>query len=97
MASIRNLKKEIDNVASDLFYGAMCFEQFRTDINNKNATDIIVEISLKRNEFISRANNPHGTKDRKLTKEYFKKLNGDITQHVDDILKKLEKLEEAGK
>lgn len=85
MASVRNLKKTINYIAGELFMECL----FRSDLDEKETDNILTKILQKQDEFLSKANNPNGTKNKKLVKEYYKKLKSDLQKDTDDIIEEI--------
>lgn len=93
MASKRKLKKSISHIAEELFSEGLLLSWFSKDIDIEKIEDVLAEIIETEKEFIVRAGNPNGTKNKKLIKEYYKKLIQDINIHIEKIMNDYVKLQ----
>ena len=91
MASIRQLKKEIEFLSSQMIGDCIDFVQ---TFNGKEmeAMAVIDEIVLLHNSTIDKINNPDGKDNPKLVKGFYQKLKQDYVIGVNDAYKKLEGL-----
>ena len=89
MASIKNVKKDIDLVMSlalsDCFY---VLEQ-NEKVAEKTVMKIAGEIISKHRELRIRANHPDGKDNPKLVKQFYKQLGSDLLIAADSALEKL--------
>ncbi len=89
MASIKDLKKDIDMLMSMVLND--CF--YVLEYNNKVDYDAIMkiagEIIQKHREFRLRANHPDGKDNPKLVKQFYNKLVSDMLVSADNSLEKL--------
>jgi hypothetical protein len=91
MASIRQLKKEIEFLSSQMIGDCIDFVQ---TFNGKEmeAMAVIDEIVLLHNTTIDKINNPDGKDNPKLVKGFYLKLKQDYVNGVNEAYKKLESL-----
>lgn len=91
MASIRQLKKEIEYLSSQMIGDCIDFVQ---TFNGKEmeAMAVIDEIVLLHNTTIDKINNPDGKDNPKLVKGFYQKLKQEYVDGVNDAYKKLESL-----
>ena len=91
MASIRQLKKEIEFLSSQLIGDCIDFVQ---TFNGKEleAMAVIDEIVVLHNSTVDRINNPDGKDNPKLVKAYYQKLKKDYVTGVNEAYKRLEDL-----
>ncbi len=91
MASIRQLKKEIEFLSSQMIGDCIDFVQ---TFNGKEmeAMAVIDEIVLLHNTTIDKINNPDGKDNAKLVKGFYLKLKQDYVNGVNEAYKKLEGL-----
>ncbi len=89
MASIRNLKKDIDLIMSlalsDCFYAL----EYNSNLDEKAVYDIAGEIVKTHRELRLRSMHPDGKDNPKLVKEFYKKLIQDMLSAADASLEKL--------
>ena len=89
MASIRELKDEINYVTYELINECMIYRQLHPDNNGKTDKKISKVIKV-RNELISRINHPENKDDPKKLRSYFRKIKEDLDKLpklVDDLNK----------
>lgn len=89
MASIRDLKKDIDLVMSLALSDCFYVLEYNTKIDEKAVYEIAGEIVLKHRELRLRAIHPDGKDNRKLVKQYYKSLVKDLLVIADSCLEKL--------
>ena len=91
MASIRQLKKEIAFLSSQMIGDCIDFVQ---TFNGKEmeAMAVIDEIVLLHNSTIDKINNPDGKDNPKLVKAFYQQLKKKYITGINDAYKKLEGL-----
>ncbi|MEI7829049.1 MAG: hypothetical protein WCI31_04725 [Prolixibacteraceae bacterium] len=91
MASIRQLKKEIEFISSQMIGDCIDFVQ---TFNGKEmeAMAVIDEIVLLHNTTVDKINNPDGKDNRKIVKSFYQQLKKDYIIGVNDAYKNLETL-----
>ena len=87
MASIRNLKKSIHGIASELFSEGLFIQCFGELKDPEKINETLEKILEKENDFLARANHPNGTKNKKIIKEYYQNLISDMNAHITDVMK----------
>lgn len=92
MASIRNIKKDIDYLVSEVISDCYTYLYLHGDKNREKVTGIIEEVVNKRNDFIQKASNPGKELDRKQTRKHFKTLYSDLFSMVDNSFTQLSEL-----
>lgn len=89
MASIRELKKDIDflifEVISDCFVYAGLHPGKKTD----EVSGIVNSAVSLRNDLIMRVNSPEGKGESKAVRAHFKKINKDLMEGVDKLFDQL--------
>jgi len=92
MASIRNLKKDISFLTSELI--TECYiKQFVNENTDKHRlAELMVESIKFGQEFLDRTNHYSGKNNEKVVKSYFKKLRHDMYKNYIDVLEMIEKL-----
>ena len=92
MASIRNLKKEINYLTYELLNECFTYKKQNPGIDQKKADDIIKDIIKKRNELIHRIHHPSEKQDKKSIKDHYRKIINDYHDNFNSILSKLNDL-----
>ncbi len=89
MASLKQLKKDIDNQLFEVIADCFLFIGVHPENKNEEVSAIIDDAVSLRNELIARVNNPDGKDDPKLVRKYFQQVKGDLENGVDDLCKRL--------
>lgn len=92
MASIRNVKKDIDYLVSEVVSDCYTFLYLHGDKNKEKVIGIIEDVVNKRNEFIQRVNNPDKGMDKKQVRKHYKEIYSDLLKNVDESFTKLSEL-----
>jgi hypothetical protein len=92
MASIRNVKKDIDYLVSEVISDCYTFLYIHGDKNKEQVNGIIEDVVSKRNDFIHRVNNPEKQLDRKQKHQHFKAIYNDLLVTVDKSFSNLSDL-----
>lgn len=91
MASIRQLKKEIAFLSSQMIGDCVDFVQTFNG-KEKEAMAVIDEIVLLHNSTIDMINNPDGKDNPKLVKAFYQQLKKKYITGINDAYQKLESL-----
>ncbi|TAJ11835.1 hypothetical protein DMA11_15360 [Marinilabiliaceae bacterium JC017] len=91
MSSIRNLKKDINFLASELFTDCYVKQLLHEDADKEQIAKIMVEAVNFKAEFIARANHPDGKDNRKLVKAFFQNLRKDMYARFMELTDNLNK------
>lgn len=78
MASIRNLKKDIDYIIREVISDAQLFLYFHPKKKENEVYTIIEEAFTVRDELYARVNTPDGKYDKKLTKQHYTAIRKDL-------------------
>lgn len=89
MASVRNLKKDIDLIMSLALSDCFYVLEYNEKIDEKAVYEIAGEIVTRHRELRLRAMHPDGKDNPKLVKEYYKGLVKDMLTAADASLEKL--------
>jgi hypothetical protein len=89
MASLKQLKKDIDNQLFEVIADCFLYIGVNPDKKSEEVGAIIDDAVSLRNDLISRVNNPDGKDDTKLVKKYFKQVESDLENGVDELCKRL--------
>ena len=77
MASIKELKDDINYITYDLINECFTFKNYHPE-NGGEADKAIREIVRLRNEFVSRVNHPENKEDAKKLRAHFNKIRVDL-------------------
>ena len=91
MASIRELKKDINYLSYELLTEILAYQHFHPEIENEKTNSLISKIVSQRNELISRVNQRDNLKSGKEVRSHFSKIRTEMA----DLIKVLAELEEA--
>lgn len=89
MASVRDLKKDIDLILSLALSDCFYVLEYNQKVDEKAVYEIAGEIVQKHRELRLRAIHPDGKDNPKLVKKYYKTLIQDMLVAVDSSLEKL--------
>ena len=85
MAKRRILKKEISNVAGELFTEALVCKLYIPGVNQEQADVLLTRILDMQDDFIVRAGHPDGKDNKKLVRNYYRKLREELQKEVNAI------------
>ena len=89
MASVRELKKDIDYLVYEVISDCFVFSGLHPDIRSDEVTAIISDAVNFRNDLIARVNNPDGKDNPKIVKAYYKSVEKDLLTGVDKLFSRL--------
>lgn len=92
MASIRNLKKDIDYLTYEVVADCYTYMHMYPDKNRDKVMKIITDTVEVRNDLIARTNHPDAKDDKKKNKEYFKTIRKELFEKIDKAFQELSKL-----
>ena len=92
MASIRDLKKDVQFLTSEIFTECYVKQYVKEDADKKKLAEIMIEAIKFRNEFIARTNHYSGKDNPKIVKSYFQKLRHDMLGDYIKMSKEVEEL-----
>jgi hypothetical protein len=92
MASIRNVKKDIDYLVSEVISDCYTFLYLHGDKKKDKVVTIIEDVVNKRNDFFHRVNNPDKSLDRKQVRQHYKAVYSDLLSTVDESFTRLSEL-----
>ena len=92
MASIRELKKDIDYLIFEVIADCFVFSGLHPENQSDELSAIISDAVSFRNDLIARVNNPDGKDNAKILKAYYKTREQDLMTGVDKLLSRLSKL-----
>lgn len=86
MGSIKELKKNINNISGELFNECLFSRIYLKNADTQKIDKIITKILQKQNEFLKRSKHTDGKNNAKLVTNYYKKLKEDINKHIEEIV-----------
>ncbi|MBN1987233.1 MAG: hypothetical protein JW761_13065 [Prolixibacteraceae bacterium] len=89
MASVKNLKKDIDLIMSLVINDCFFVLNENSKVSEENILDIVREVIVKHRELRVRTNHPDGKDNSKLIKQHYKKIAEDLLNAADEALEKL--------
>ena len=89
MASIRELKKDIDYLIYEVISDCFVYSNIHPDNKTDELSVLISEAVEFRNELIARVNNPDGKDNPKIVKAYYKTVEKDLLTGVDKFFERL--------
>ena len=89
MASVKNLKKDIDLIMSLVINDCFFVLNENSKVSEENILDIVREVIVKHRELRVRTNHPDGKDNPKLVKQHYKKITDDLLNAADEALEKL--------
>jgi hypothetical protein len=92
MASVRNLKKDIDYLVFEVISDCFVYSGLHADEKTDESLAIIADAINFRNDLIARVNNPDGKDNPKILKAYYKSLEKDLMVGVDKLFTRLSSL-----
>lgn len=92
MASIRNLKKDIDYLIFEVLSDCFAYSGIHPDNKSDDLSAIITDAVNMRNDLIARVNNPDGKDNPKILKAFYKAVEKDLLTGVDNLFDRLSSL-----
>ncbi len=89
MASLKNLKKDIDLLMSLVLNDCFSVLEYNAKVDNDAILKIAGDVIQKHRELRLRANHPDGKDNPKLVKTYYNKLISDALKETDAALERL--------
>jgi hypothetical protein len=92
MASIRELKKDIDYLVFEVISDCFVYAGLHPDNKTSEVSGIVNDAVSLRNDLIARVNNPAVKSEPKLVREHFKAVQNDLVAGVDKLFDQLSSL-----
>ena len=89
MASIRELKKDIDYMIFEVISDCFVYSNVHPENNSDVLSAIISDSVAFRNDLIARVNHPDGKDNPKVVKAYYKSVEKDLITGVDKLFERL--------
>jgi hypothetical protein len=97
MASVRELKKDIDYLIFEVISDCFVFSGVHPENKSDELSALISDAVKFRNDLIARVNNPDGKDNPKIVKAYYKSLEKDLVTGVDKLFNRLSTLSKKKK
>jgi hypothetical protein len=97
MASVRNLKKDIDNLIFEVISDCFIYTGLHPDNKADDVSGIIADAVNLRNDLIARVNNPDGKDNPKIVKKHYQTIKSDLTTGADELCSRLSALSKKKK
>ncbi len=85
MASIRLLKKDINNLTFDLLQECFAYRHYSEELSEDKFDDVIKKIVLLRNDLILRTNHPETDADSTSLKQHYQQVQLDLLKLVEVV------------
>jgi hypothetical protein len=92
MASVRELKKDIDYLVFEVISDCFVYSNIHPENKTEELTTLISDAVEFRNDLIARVNNPDGKDNPKIVKAYYKTVAKDLLIGVDKLFERLSAL-----
>jgi hypothetical protein len=92
MASVRELKKDIDYLVFEVISDCFVYSNIHPDNKSDELSTLISDAVEFRNDLIARVNNPDGKDNPKIIKAYYKTVGKDLITGVDKLFERLSAL-----
>jgi hypothetical protein len=92
MASLRDLKKDIDYLMYEVISDCFVFQGLHPDDKAEELQAIINDAVNLRNDLIARVNNPDGKDNPKIIRAYYQAVKKDLTGGADKLFSRLSAL-----
>jgi hypothetical protein len=89
MASIRELKKDIDYLIFEVISDCFVYSNVHPDNKTDELTAVISDAVEFRNDLIARVNNPDDKDNPKIVKAYYKAVQKDLLSGVNKLFERL--------
>ena len=89
MASVRELKKDIDYLIFEVISDCFVYSNIHPENKSDELSVLISEAVEFRNDLIARVNNPDGKDNPKIVKAYYKTVSKDLLIGVDKLFERL--------
>jgi hypothetical protein len=89
MASIRELKKDIDYLVFEVISDCFVYSNVHPDNKTDELTAVISDAVEFRNDLIARVNNPDDKDNPKIVKAYYKAVQKDLLSGVNKLFERL--------
>lgn len=91
MASIKDLKKQMSNITSELV-AVLCIKNSSKGVNEEKVSELIVEAIKLKNTFMQRINGKSASANGSRDKAFFKAIKEEYNKELDELVKKINQL-----
>ncbi len=92
MASIKDLKKDINYLAAEILAQGYLKLALVKEVKEEDLEPILRSAIEMRNEFIARTNHPDGKENRKIVKTYYQSIRKGLMEKSVELLDKIQSL-----
>lgn len=85
MASVKDLKKDINFLTSELLTEAYVKQLLIEDVDQDKIAEVMVQAITYRNDLITRANHPDGKNNPKIVKTYYQQIRKEMMERFISI------------
>jgi hypothetical protein len=89
MASVRQLKKDIDDQVFEIISDCLLYLGLHPDKKADDISGIIDDAVSLRNDLIARVNHPEGKDNPKIVKKHYQTVTSDLNSGVDSLCSRL--------
>lgn len=89
MASVKQLKKDIDNQIFAIISDCLLYSGLHPDDKTGDISDIIEDAVSLRNDLFARINNPEGKENPSVIKKYYAAVKTDLAGGTDKLCQRL--------
>ena len=89
MASIRNLKKDIDYLVFEVISDCYLFAELHPGEKTEELSAIMADAVNLGNDLIARVNNPDGKDNPKIVRDFYRSVKNDLLDGVDKLFERL--------
>ena len=89
MASVRELKKDIDYLIFEVISDCFVYSNVHPENKSDELTELISDAVEFRNDLIARVNNPDDKDNPKIVKAYYKSVEKDLITGIDKLFERL--------
>jgi len=82
MASIRDLKKDINYLTYELLTEAFAYKHFHPELKEKKLDDVILKLVQIRNDMIGRINSKDSKGESGAVKSHFRKIKSEMIELI---------------
>ncbi len=92
MASVKNLKKDVDFIIDEVIGDCMLYLHFNQGKNIDQIESVLKQTVDLRNGLYTRINHPEGKGDAKQTRAHYKAIVNDLLTKANDLFEQISKL-----
>ena len=92
MASIRNLKKDIDYLVYEVISDCFTVMAVQPLDKSDDLAELVGDAVKLRNELFSRIKHPSGKDNKAINRDYYNKIKVDLLEGVDNLFDRLSKI-----